>query len=175
MRKPFMVVVALAFATPAAAQEHAMHHAPAVDGVRALYDQAKGWIVASAEKMPEEHFSFQPTAEVRTFGQILGHIANASYMFCATALGEQPGQRPDAEDLTTKAELVSALNQAFAYCDRAYAITEAQAMEPATMFGREHTKLFVLEFNMGHDFEHYGNLVTYMRIKGIVPPSSAGD
>lgn len=171
MRKYLMPVVALAFAAPVVAQEHA-HGAAAVSGVRALYETVRGYTVRAAEQMPEEHYSFKPTPEVRSFGQLVGHIANASYLFCSTALGEQAPQKGDMEELTTKAELVAALNEAFAYCDRAYQISEMSAMEPATVFGAQHTRLYALEFNMGHDFEHYGNIVTYMRMKGLVPPSS---
>lgn len=175
MRKLWMPVVALVMASPAAAQQHdqhAMHGDKAIAGVRALYENVRGWTVRAAEQMPEEHFAFKPTPEVRSFGQLVGHVANASYMFCSMALGEQAPQKGNMEQLTTKAELVAALNEAFAYCDRAYQITEMAAMEPATVFGAEHTKLYALEFNMGHDFEHYGNMVTYMRMKGQVPPSS---
>lgn len=176
MRILGVAVAALALASPVAAQhdQHAMHHGAAIDGVRALYEQVRGWIVAAAEQMPEEHYSFQPTPEVRTFGQLVGHVANASYAFCSSALGGERPQTGNAEQLTSKAELTAALRDAFAYCDRAYAITEMQAMEPATVFGSERSKLYALEFNMGHDFEHYGNMVTYMRIKGLVPPSSQG-
>ena len=166
------VVAVLMLASPAAAQQHAMHHGDAIGGAKALYEQVRDWIAAAAEQMPEEHYSFQPTPEVRTFGQLVGHVANASYMFCSSVLGGERQQRGNAEQLTSKAELVAALRDAFAYCDQAYAITEMQAMEPATIFGSERTKLYVLEWNMGHDFEHYGNMVTYMRIKGLVPPSS---
>lgn len=174
MRRMWLSFVALAFASPVAAQgqQHGMHGDVAVAGVRALYEQVRGWTVRAAEQMPEEHYAFQPTPEVRTFGQLVGHVANASYLFCSMALAEQAPQMANAEELASKAELVAALNEAFAYCDRAYAISEMDAMQPATVFGQERTRLFALEFNMAHDFEHYGNIVTYMRMQGLVPPSS---
>jgi uncharacterized damage-inducible protein DinB len=109
---------------------------------------------------------------VRSFGELVGHIANAGYMFCATAKGEESPSKQDIEKLTSKAELVAALNASFTYCDAAYEITGMNALEPVKLFGQDHTRLSTLEFNMGHDFEHYGNMVTYMRIKGLTPPSS---
>ena len=74
---------------------------------------------------------------------------------------------------TTKAELRVALHDAFAYCNRAYdALTDASANETVKAYGQERNKLGVLWFNASHNLEHYGNLVVYMRLKGIVPPSS---
>ena len=68
---------------------------------------------------------------------------------------------------------MQALNAAFAYCDKAYdGMTDAHAAEMVKFFGREQAKLTVLAFNNAHNDEHYGNMVTYMRMKGLVPPSS---
>lgn len=143
-------------------------------GVTALYQTVRGYITASAEQMPEEDYSYSPTPEVRSFGQILGHVANASFMFCAPVRGEEAPSRPNAEELATKAEIVQALSEGFAYCDQAYATDAGQMADALQFFGQPHTKLSVLAFNMAHDFEHYGNLVTYMRLNGMVPPSSQG-
>ena len=172
MKASWAAIAAIAIASPTAAQMDHANHAPAVDGVRALYETVKGYITRSAEQMPEADYAFKPTPEVRSFAGILGHIANANYMFCSTALGEESPSQQDAEELTSKTELQAALAASFEYCDRAYGISESQAMEPVQVFGRDATKLYALEFNMGHDFEHYGNLVTYLRLKGMVPPSS---
>ncbi len=148
---------------------------PMAEGQKFLYDMVKGYILRSAEKMPEENYSFKPTPEVRSFGQLLGHIADSQYMFCAPVLGK-PNPAPGVEkSKTTKAELVQALKDAFAFCDSAYAgPTDGQLAERVKFFGREQAKITVLSFNTSHTNEHYGNLVTYMRLKGIVPPSSEG-
>jgi uncharacterized damage-inducible protein DinB len=139
---------------------------------RATQNTVRTNIERSAAKMPEEQYSFKPTPEVRSFGAILGHIADAQYTFCAASLGEKNPAPGVEKNKTTKAELVSALHDAFAYCDRAYsALTDANAAETVA-FGGGRARLGVLSFNTGHAFEHYGNLVTYLRIKGIVPPSS---
>jgi uncharacterized damage-inducible protein DinB len=139
-----------------------------------VYDQIKGLILRTAEKVPEEHYSFQPTPEVRTFGKILGHIADAQYLFCSSAKGDKAFAPKEIEKTkSSKADLQQALKDAFAYCDPAYSeLTDVKAAEMVKFFGRDRSRLGVLAFNVSHDYEHYGNLVTYMRIKGIIPPSS---
>ena len=146
---------------------------PLSDGQRMLYESVKGNIVRSAEKMPEEQFEFKPVPEVRSFRQILGHVGDTQYLFCSPILG-QNNQGPGIEqNLTGKAEVIKALKEAFAYCDKAYnSMTDAQASQLVNFFGGDHAKLTLLSFNTTHINDHYGNLVTYMRINGLVPPSS---
>ncbi|MEO6446391.1 MAG: DinB family protein [Gemmatimonadaceae bacterium] len=158
-------------AAPASAQ---MNHGSdaSLAGVRGLYETARGYILASAEKMPEADYAYKPVASVRSFGQLLGHVANASFAFCAGAMGEKAPTMPDAEKHESKAALITALKGGFAYCDKAYQLDAMKAGESMEFFGQKHTRLSVLAFNVAHDFEHYGNLVTYMRMKGMVPPSS---
>jgi len=135
--------------------------------------QVTGWIERAAEKMPEEEYAFKPDPASRSFGQILGHIADADYLFCSSVLGESSPSPGIEKSKTTKAELRSALHDAFTYCNRAYdALTDAGANETVKAFGQERNKLGALWFNASHNLEHYGNLVVYMRTKGIVPPSS---
>jgi uncharacterized damage-inducible protein DinB len=169
----FLLLVA---AQPAFAQGAAQAGGsnPMVGSARQVYESVKQYIVRAAEQMPEEHYSFRPTPEVRTFGQLLGHIANAQFAFCSTALKEQNPQTENIENArTTKAALIEALRASFQYCDRAYTeLTDAAAAEPVRLFGSERPRLGVLILNAAHNNEHYGNIVTYMRIKGLVPPSS---
>jgi uncharacterized damage-inducible protein DinB len=146
---------------------------PLSAGNKNFYNNVKNNIVRSAEKVPEEDYSFKPTPEVRSFGQVLGHIADANYMFCSAVLGEKNPAPGVEKSKAKKAELVEALNQSFSYCDKAYdGMTDQSAAEMVKFFGREMPKLTVLSINTAHDNEHYGNLVTYMRLKSIVPPSS---
>jgi uncharacterized damage-inducible protein DinB len=170
MKRASLALAALLVATPVSAQ---MGHGDAsLAPMRGLYQTVRGYITAAAEQMPEDKYSYRPTDEVRSFGQIIGHVANAEYLFCAPVLGQQAPQMADAEKLTSKAEIVAALEAAFKYCDAAY-----QVGDPDTalqFFGQPNTKLSVLAFNMGHAYEHYGNIVTYMRLNGMVPPSSQG-
>jgi hypothetical protein len=107
-------------------------------------------------------------------GQLFGHIANASRMICGTASG-MPSKADDAEKLATKAEIEKALASAFSECDHAFKmITATNANQGVTLFGMSHTRVGAMAFNNAHNFEHYGNIVTYMRMNKLVPPSSAG-
>ena len=178
MRLHTLMVVALACAPSAGlAQEMSMMRGQAggVASVRPLYDMAKGWLIRSAEQMPEANYPFQPTPEVRTFGQLIGHVANANYLFCSAVKGEKNPSTGDFEKTTAKAALVQAIKDAFAYCDAAYQIADMKAMEEVTLFeGMKGSRLWALMFNVAHNTEHYGNIVTYFRLKGMVPPSSQG-
>jgi uncharacterized damage-inducible protein DinB len=156
----------------ALAQQAPMAPSGSMAAVKMLYQQSKGWIVKSAEQMPEENYSYKPTPEVRSFGQLIGHLANSQYEFCVPAKGEASPNKTDFEKTTAKADLVAALKDAFAYCDPLYDMPDAQAAEQIDFFGRKSSRLFVLMFNVTHNNEHYGNIVTYMRLKGMVPPSS---
>jgi len=142
--------------------------------IKVEYGLAKGVITRAADKMPEANYSFKPTDDVRSFGQLVGHVADAQYTFCSAASGEKsPATGSVEQTKTTKADLVAALKEAFAYCDKVYdGMTDATASQTVKFFGRDITKLGVLAFSNMHDYEHYGNMVTYMRLKGIVPPSS---
>jgi uncharacterized damage-inducible protein DinB len=137
------------------------------------YARVKDMLLKSAEKMPEENYSFKPVDTVRSYGQIVGHVADAQYTFCSIALGEK-NPVPDIEHTkTSKADLIAALNAAFAYCDKAYGgMTDATAVQTIKLFGNDAPRLSALTVNNMHDLEHYGNLATYMRMKNIVPPSS---
>jgi uncharacterized damage-inducible protein DinB len=148
---------------------------PVSSDVKMTYEQGKGLILRSAEKMAEENYSFRPVDTVRTYGQILGHIADAQYLFCSSAKGETAEPRNVEKTKTSKADLIAALKEAFAYCDASYnALTDASGAHMVKLFGRERSRTGTLAFSNVHNLEHYGNLVTYMRIKGIVPPSSEG-
>jgi len=137
------------------------------------YARVKDLLLRSAQKMPEENYSFKPTEAVRSYGQIIGHVADAQYLFCSAALGEKNPGLDIEHNKTSKADLIAALNTAFAYCDKAYdGMTDASAVQTIKLFGNDAPKLSALEVNLMHNMEHYGNLVTYMRLKNIVPPSS---
>jgi uncharacterized damage-inducible protein DinB len=181
--KTLLRVVALCLALPAGvmlAQDKAAQEKPAVSPANPLsswnklaYARVKDVVLKAAEKMPEENYSFKPVDTVRSYGQIVGHVADAQYLFCSIALGEQ-NPAPNIEHTkTSKADLIAALNTAFAYCDKAYnGMTDVTAVQTIKLFGNDAPRLSALTVNNMHDLEHYGNLATYMRIKIIVPPSS---
>jgi uncharacterized damage-inducible protein DinB len=146
---------------------------PQLASTKAFYDQAKQDILKSADKLPEDKYSFAPTGGVRTYGQLLAHVADGQYILCGVAKDGKMQMKGVEKTAKTKAEIVAALNEAFAFCDSVYAgLTDASSAATVPWFGQQRTKLSVLGFNTAHTFEHYGNLVTYMRMNGAVPPSS---
>lgn len=146
---------------------------PLSSDVQMAFGYVTNAIVASAEKMPAENYAFKPVPEVRSFGQILGHIADSQYSMCAAARGVSRPEIQVEKTKTEKADLVAALKEALAFCKPAYAdLTDAKAAETVKFFGTDHSRVGVLSFISFHTVEHYGNLITYLRIKGIVPPTS---
>ncbi|HTS63051.1 MAG TPA: DinB family protein [Candidatus Acidoferrales bacterium] len=165
-----LLSIALFAAGFAAAQTPAN---PLVATSQAIYGIAKNNIQRSADKIPDELWNFQPTREVRTVAQLFAHIADGQYEFCGVAAEGKVVSKDIEKTAKGKADIMAALKDSFAYCDAAYAkMTDASAAELTTFFGRRITKLGAMDFNIAHTMEHYGNLVTYMRIKNIVPPSS---
>jgi uncharacterized damage-inducible protein DinB len=154
---------------PAAVQEN-----PYSAWNQRVYGMIQGILLRSAEKVPEADYGFRPAETVRTFGQIVGHVADSQYYFCSLVLGENKPSLNIEKTKSSKAELIAALKESSAYCDKAYAgMTDASGTQMVKLFGtRETPRLNVLNVNEIHDLEHYGNLVTYMRIKNIVPPTS---
>ena len=146
---------------------------PIASSEKGFYTLVSGEVIAAAEKMPEENYSFKPTPDVRSFGQLVGHVADAQYGFCSTATGETNPMKGIEKTKTSKADLVAALKDAVAYCNKAYAgMTDTQGAQTVDMMHYKVARLTVLSVNTAHTDEHYGNMVTYLRLKGIVPPSS---
>ena len=174
MRRLFLPGIAVAgLAGIAQAQQPAAPPDVAVSTLRGLWQSATNYVTRAAADVPDSLYAWKPGATVRTFGQLIGHVAGAQYMICAAALGDPPRGEDEIEKTkTTKAELVAALRASTEYCDRAYAQTDAAAQQRTQLFGQERSRLAALGINATHNAEHYGNLVTYMRMNGLVPPSS---
>ena len=176
MRKILTVALGLAVLPVALAAQGAAPAAganPATQAVAGQFGMIKGVVVKTAEKVPEELYSFKPTPEVRSIGQLLGHIADSQFGMCAAAVGEKPPQTGIEKTFQSKAQLSKAVADSNAYCDKVIAgLNDAKGMEIVQFFTGPTPRLNVLTFNIAHSYEHYGNLVTYMRLKGIVPPSS---
>jgi uncharacterized damage-inducible protein DinB len=174
MSIPAVMLVALVAAPAARAQSPS---SPMGEAIKSAWDSAKRNITESAAQMPEENYAFKPTDSVRTFGQILAHVAGANYVFCSVAKGEQPPHTEDEfeKNAKTKADIVKALDGSIAYCDGAIAgMTDASGSKQVDYpYGMgKHAAAYSLILNTAHNAEHYGNLVTYFRIKGMVPPST---
>jgi uncharacterized damage-inducible protein DinB len=167
MIKRSLLILAAA-ATPVFGQAN-----PNVANAAALFASVRDYITQAAADMSEAQYSFRPTPDVRTFGELIGHIAGSQSMYCAIALGEKPPAEDAVEKAAkTKAALVAALKQSNDYCAKAYKQTDAAAAAPVDLFGEKRTRMYALLGNATHDSEHYGNIVTYMRMNKLVPPSS---
>jgi uncharacterized damage-inducible protein DinB len=146
---------------------------PSTQAVKGQFGMVKGVLARTAEKVPEELYAFKPTPEVRSMGQLIGHVADAQFSICAAAAGEKAPQSGIEKSMTSKAQLSKAIVDSNAYCDKVIAgLDDKKGMEVVQFFTGPTPRLNVLTFNIAHSYEHYGNLVTYMRLKGIVPPSS---
>lgn len=187
MRQAF--VIAIAFQTLGAAA-----YAQTSDGgfdkllspsmattAKAMHATIRRDIAEAAEVMPADDFGFKPTPEVRTFGQLVGHVINANFFFCSQAKGAVRPTTTNFERVADKAALVKGLTDALAYCDAVYdSTTDADFTQAVTVAGfpgmnptTATTRGAVLMFNTTHNNEHYGNIVVYLRLKGKVPPSTA--
>lgn len=171
MNRNLMMIAVGAFALACALQ--AQTENPLSTEAKQAYTGVKNNLLKAAEKMPEENYGFKPTPEIRSFGQLIGHIADAQTRTCAAVNSEQ--KTPSAGSKTSKADLVAALKEAFADCDRAYdSLTDATASSMIKTPRGQRSKLGALVGNTIHDNEEYGYLAVYMRLKGVVPPSSEG-
>jgi len=131
-------------------------------------DNMQDKIINAANMMPESKYGYRPTKEVRSFGEILTHVADISYYLCSNMKGEAPPASPASK--TSKPEIIAYLKASFNYCDAAYAgITDAQLNAPADFWGHATNKMFMVTQLGNHDALHYGNLVTYLRLNGLVP------
>lgn len=146
---------------------------PSLAAMHGNWKQVIGFITAAAEELTEADYAYRPVSTVRTFGELIGHVAGSQNMICAAALGDkQPAEDAVEKAAKTKAALVKALKESNAYCEKAYAIPASQAGMSVELFGAPSTRAGALALNAVHDGEHYGNIITYMRMKGMVPPSS---
>jgi len=170
----FPLLLSLTLAAPGMALAQAGSAAdPAVRSLRDLWKDVTRNVTLAAAEVPESLYAFKPVATVRSFGQLIGHVAGSQFNMCAVALGEAPRPEDAVESTkTTKAALVEALRASTEFCARAYAQSDAASQKQAMLFGQTRTRLSILGLNAIHNGEHYGNLVTYMRINGLVPPSS---
>ena len=165
-------VLLVAGASVAQAQEKASTASASTTGITNLFHMAHGNIVKAAEQIPEDKYAFQPTKEVRSLGALFAHIADANFMFCSM-VGGTPATGSVEKTAKTKAEIVAALKASYDACGAAYGkITDADLQKPLKIFGRDSNFAGALTFNTSHNWEHYGNIVTYMRLNGLVPPSS---
>ena len=141
------------------------------------YAGIKADLTAAAEKMPSEGYAFKagPMPDVRSFGRLFTHVAAGQFGTCAAVRGvpnPAAGKKME-QDVTTKAEITKLLAESFAFCDEAFASTTDQnALEFVRQGPNELTRASVLYGLLAHDAEMYGISTVYLRLKGIVPPST---
>jgi hypothetical protein len=149
---------------------------PFSDDARQSYAFVKGSLLKAADKMPAEDYSFRTVPQVRTYAEMIAHVADGQLLMCQVVKGEKTtadAKFPPAK--TAKADLVASLKASFDYCDPIYAsMTDAAGAAPVTWFRFKMSKLGLLNWNISHDNEMYGIIGAFLRIKGLVPPSSEG-
>jgi len=145
--------------------------------VKTMHGTIRRNIAEAAEAMPAGDYAFKATPQVRSFAELVGHIVNANFFFCSQARGEAMPSTTNYEQTKDKATLTKALTESLAYCDATYTATTdtnfGQLVKMAGPNGGQASRGSVLVFNTTHNNEHYGNLVVYLRLKGLVPPSTA--
>jgi len=165
----------LAFAVMAAPSVAlAQNPNPLTANAKVQFGALSGFVVRSAEKVPEDLYSFRATPEVRSMAELFGHVADAMFSMCSTAAGTKPPRIGIEKAVTAKPALIAALKEGVSYCNSVYdGMTDQKGTETVPfVFGPNTPRLSVLYFVVTHTYEHYGNLVTYMRLNKIVPPSS---
>lgn len=143
---------------------------PFIGELKQFYVIRKGDLLKAADRMPAEDYDFKPTPEVRTFAELLAHIIDAQMGFCSAAKGEP--RKINAASKTSKADLVAALKVSFDECDSAFALMTDSTATQMVRAGGERSKLGTLLYATLHDNEEYGYLAMYLRLKGLVPPST---
>ena len=173
MKSTSATILALALAGALEAQTPAAN--PLSTELKASYTRIKTNFIKAAEKMPEENYDFKPTPDLQSFGERIAHIAVSTMPSCSALKGSP--KTIDGKTLKTKADIVAALKDTFATCDAVMdGMTDADAVVPVSVGGRgaPRSKIALGYGLVGHTNELYGYICVYMRLKGIVPPSSEG-
>lgn len=176
----FVLIACISFplTNTAFAQDKTASESVAIASLIAIHDITADFVLATAEMLDEDMYAYRPTVQVRTSGQQLAHIANAQFGICSLAAGEKSPAEGNYEEIaTTRETILAAVKASFEYCESVYEdMTDEKLKEIKPFFGderrRDMTVSAILSFNSTHTYEHYGNLTTYMRLNGIVPPSS---
>ena len=172
--KRLILIAVLACAAPVQAQSPAAPANPMSTALQRSFTSVADFIQRSAEQMPAEKYGYKPTPDVRSFAHEIGHVADAHYLFCSRARNEANPQSARIEgNVLGKAELVAKYRESVTYCKGAYeSMTDAQLSQPFEQGQARGVRLAPLANNAAHDNEHYGKIVTIMRLNGMVPPSS---
>ena len=164
-----LIAILAAAAQPLAAQSSIQ--SSVAEELRRQWAASRRQMVAIAEAMPADKYGYKPTPEVRSFGEILNHVAGEGRMEMEAVGGAQPGAPERYDSLRDRAEIVRALSEYFDYGTTVLAgVTDQQALEMVTLRESQTPRWVVVVGAIGHNKEHFGNLVTYLRLNGITPP-----
>lgn len=180
MRHSLLILAIASAPLGAQAQQAALPPNAGVAAARGVFMVPAGFVRRALEQLPDSLLSFRPTPEVRSLGELFAHVADGEHLFCSLALGEPMMNAGVEQAFKTgtgtlaqkKAAIQEGLRTGMAHCDKAYAQQDAGVQGTVNFFGNTVSRMWMLGMNGAHDYEHYGNIVTYLRLKGITPPSS---
>ena len=153
-------------------QVSAQPSGPAAEAA-AAYNRIKPNILKAADKMPADSYGFKPTPEIRSFARVVNHVTEAQLHTCGALTGTKFPDSDVPPETADKATVVAALKKSFDACDKAYAgLTDGSLMEVLTVGPAKRSRIGIAWGGVSHDNEQYATLALYLRLKGLVPPSS---
>ena len=169
MRKLLVFALVCAAAVPALTQEKN----PVTSAVREILPRQQKNIVAAAEEMPADKFSYKPTADQMTFGHLLLHIAGGNNMFCGKIAGSAAPKSPELKETDSKDKLVTALKSSFDFCETALGkMDDSKLGDKIELFGHDGSMAWALIALTNSWADHYGMQAMYLRLNGLLPPTA---
>jgi uncharacterized damage-inducible protein DinB len=146
-----------------------------LEPLKAQWENTRALVLRMAEAIPEEKYDFKPTPEVRSFRDQLTHLVGENYMFMGMVVGERPAEGSRADSLKSKDEILKALKESYDYGAKVWSgLTEQKALEMMPGRGGQQVQRWTpILANIVDNMDHYGNLVVYVRLNGMVPPRTA--
>jgi hypothetical protein len=161
---------AQAAATPPAAKSTA----PVADALRQMTQRYSRILVAAAEAMPAEKYTYRPTPGQMSFAQIQVHLANeGNDILCGNSAGLAVPQRTPMDTTATKEQLIARLKETFQFCEQSFAkMDDSKLAEPVSMFGMNLTRAAAVLITVGDWADHYSQEANYLRLNGVLPPTA---
>ena len=174
-RSVVVAALALLWASPGMAQTPGFPATSFLTPTKATWESTRTLVLGIADSVPEDKYDFKPTPAVRTFREILIHLIGENYTFFSRVSGDNLGSNARFDTLKSRAEIMKALRESYDYGARVWAgLTEEKALEMVAGRGGQQTQRWAAILGAIQDnMNHYGNLVVYLRLNGIVPPRSA--
>ena len=171
--KRFSILLAIAALMPLAAWAQQASQNPVSDAVKNVVAQRAKIIVAAAEEMPADKYSYHPTPEQMTFAHLIVHLAGSNYFLCSAIAGTKPPEQEKLADTDPKDKLAGALKASFDYCNGVMEKADDTKLgETVQMFRREETRAGVMITLTDDLFDHYSQAAMYLRLNGLLPPTA---